>query len=340
MKTRAMTAKKDAIHRGLAFFSKNSPFGQGTMFLIASFVAIAVFFTLNNGSFLSFSNFSDILLRVAVIAPIAIGIMFCLAVKGIDLSSGTVVGLCGIVLANIIKQGNSFAFAVTIILLMSFAIGLIDALLIAKLNMNPFVATLAVMFVGSSVEKVITKGGLPVYLYNDKSGLSALYRNALAGIPIPIVMLIFLVLVAYLLYEKTIIGRRLRAAGESVRGAANAGINVRFYYGAAYVLSAVLASVSGVIIASQVQSGQPLVGQSYLWDAIGSAYLSTTMSKQGKPNVLGAVFGTFFLAMINNGLTIMGLPFYWKTFFSGLIILFILLTSVANRKLLSGVNQL
>jgi ribose/xylose/arabinose/galactoside ABC-type transport system permease subunit len=340
MKTTTVIDKTDAARGSPGFSLKGSPFGQGTAFLLAAFVAITAFFTLNNGSFLSFSNFSDILLRVSVIAPIAIGVMFCLAVKGIDLSSGTVVGLCGIILSNIIKQGHSFAAGIAVVLLVSFAIGLIDALLIAKLNMNPFVATLAIMFVGSSFEKVITRGGLPIYLYNDKSGLSALYRNAVAGVPIPIVILIFLVIVTYLLYEKKIIGRHLRASGESIRGATNAGINVRFYYGMAYVLSAVLASVSGVIIASQVQSGQPLVGQSYLWDAIGAAYLSTTMSKQRKPNVLGVVFGTFFLSMINNGLTIMGLPFYWKTFFSGLIILFILLTSVVNRRLLARANQL
>jgi ribose/xylose/arabinose/galactoside ABC-type transport system permease subunit len=293
-----------------------------------------------NHSFMSFANFSDILMRVAVIAPIAIGIMFCLAVKGIDLSSGTVVGLTGIVLAIIIKQGNSLAAAILAMVLLGLLIGLINAILIAKFNMNPFVATLAIMFVGSSFEKVITRGGLPIYFYNDKSGIMDIYRGHILGIPFPIVMLFIIVLITYLIHEKTVIGRRLRASGESIKGATNAGINVRFFYGLAYVLSAALAALSGLIIASQVQSGQPLVGQSYLWDAIGAAYLSTTMSKTRRPNVLGTVFGTLFRSMINNGLTIMGLPFYWKTFFNGLIILFVLLTSVVNRGLMQKANRL
>ncbi|MDR0877026.1 MAG: ABC transporter permease [Treponema sp.] len=314
--------------------------GQGSVFLIFAFIAIAVFFSAMNHSFLSFANFSDILMRVAVIAPIAIGIMFCLTVRGIDLSSGTVVGITGIVLANSIKMGNSLPAGILVMLLLGLIIGLIDAVLIAKLNMNPFVATLAIMFVGSSFEKVITKGGLPVYLYNDKSGIMDIYRGHIAGIPFPIVILFFLVLITYLIHEKTVIGRRLRASGESIKGAANAGINVRFYYGLAYVLSAVLSAVSGLIIASQVQSGQPLVGQSYLWDAIGAAYLSTTMSRARRPNVPGTVFGTLFLSMINNGLTIMGLPFYWKTFFNGLIILFVLLTSAVNRALAGKADKL
>jgi ribose/xylose/arabinose/galactoside ABC-type transport system permease subunit len=275
-----------------------------------------------------------------VIAPISNGIMFCLTVKGIDLSSGTVVGITGIVLANSIKMGNPLGTGILVMFLLGIIIGLIDAILIARLNMNPFVATLAIMFVGSSLEKVITKGGLPVYLYNDKSGIMDIYRGHIAGIPFPIVLLFILALATYLIHEKTVIGRRLRACGESIKGAANAGINVRFYYGLAYILSAVLATVSALIIASQVQSGQPLVGQSYLWDAIGAAYLSTTMSKTRQPNVPGTVFGALFLSMINNGLTIMGLPFYWKTFFNGLIILFVLLTSAANRRLMRKANQL
>jgi ribose/xylose/arabinose/galactoside ABC-type transport system permease subunit len=92
-------------------------------------------------------------------------------------------------------------------------------------------------------------------------------------------------------------------------------------------------------VASQVQAGQPLVGQSYLWDAIGSAYLSTALSKSRRPNVFGTAFGAFFLSMINNGLTLLGLPFYWKTFFSGLIILFILLVSVINRNFMQKAAQ-
>ncbi len=316
----------------MSVIARGGKLGQGVVFLFFVFVAIVGFFSFANKAFFTFSNFTDVLMRVSVIAPIAIGIMACLSVKGIDLSSGTVVGLVGIVLANLIKSGLPLAIGIVVVFLIALLIGSVNGVLIAKLNMNPFVATLAVMFVGLSLEKVLTQGGLPVYLYGDKSGLANIYRGTLAGVPYPILLLLFIVVVSYLLFEKTIMGRRLRASGESIKGAMNAGINVRLYYGGAYVISALLAAFSGLIVASQVQSGQPMVGQSYLWDAIGAAYLSTTLSKTRKPNVLGTVCGTFFLSMINNGLTILGLPFYWKTFFTGLIILLILLTSVFNRK--------
>jgi ribose/xylose/arabinose/galactoside ABC-type transport system permease subunit len=314
--------------------------GQGMVFLIFTFIIIAVFFSLMNGSFLSLSNFLDILMRISVTAPIALGIMFCLIVKGIDLSSGTVVGLVGIVLANMVKAGKPLVLGILLVLLIGIVVGLIDGILIAKLNMNPFVATLAIMFVGSSFEKVITQGGLAVYLYGSVNSLSGIYRNHLLAIPIPIVILAVIVVVTWLASEKMVVGRRLRAAGESIQGAINAGVRVRLYFAGAYMISGVLAACSGIIIASQIQAGQPLVGQSYLWDAIGSAYLSTTFSRNRRPNVFGTVFGALFLSMINNGLTIFGLPFYWKTFFSGFIILFILLISAVNRGIMRKAAQI
>jgi ribose/xylose/arabinose/galactoside ABC-type transport system permease subunit len=312
---------------------------QGSAFVIFMFIAIAGFFALVNRSFFTFSNFADVLMRVSVTAPIAIGIMFCLIVKGIDLSSGTVVGLVGIILADIVKMDKPLILGILLVLLIGSAVGAIDGLLIAVLNMNPFVSTLAVMFVGLSFEKVITQGGLPVYLHGSVNSLSGIYRNHVFGIPIPIVILAVIIVAAYLISEKTIIGRRLRASGESIMGALNAGIKVRAYFAGAYIISGFLAACSGIIVASQVQAGQPLVGQSYLWDAIGSAYLSTALSKSRRPNVFGTVFGAFFLSMINNGLTLLGLPFYWKTFFNGLIILFILLVSVINRSFMRKAAQ-
>ncbi|MDR0718060.1 MAG: ABC transporter permease [Treponema sp.] len=313
--------------------------GQGSLFLIFMFIVIAGFFALMNRSFFTFSNFVDVLMRVSVTAPIATGIMFCLIVKGIDLSSGTVVGLVGIILADMVKMGKPLVPGILLVLLIGSAVGAVDGLLIAKLNMNPFVATLAVMFVGLSFEKVITQGGLPVYLHGSVNALSGIYRNHLLGVPIPIVILAVIVAAAYLISEKMVIGRRLRASGESIMGAMNAGIKVRLYFAGAYIISGFLAACSGIIVASQVQAGQPLVGQSYLWDAIGAAYLSTTLSKYRRPNVFGTVFGAFFLSMVNNGLTLLGLPFYWKTFFNGLIILFILLVSAINRSFMQKADR-
>lgn len=300
--------------------------------VLGAFLAVGTVFSLLNPAFISGGNMSAILMRMAVLVPIALGIMLSLVVKGIDLSAGTIVGLLGIILAMLIRTQVPLFLGIMAIAALGTVIGLINGILIGRLNMNPFIATLAMMFIGNSMERVLTQGGLPIYLYTDTSGLSRIFRAEWFGIPIPIILLVIIGLALYLLMDKSVFGRRLYATGSSLGGAANAGIPVRSFYMAAYTISGLLASISALLVASQVRSGQPLVGQSYLWDAIGAGFLSTILSRYRRPKVIGTIFGVGFLAMITNGLTILGLEFYWMGFFRGVIILLILAASAVTGK--------
>lgn len=300
--------------------------------VLGAFLAVGIVFSLLNPAFISGGNILAILMRMAILVPIALGVMLSLAVKGIDLSAGTIVGLLGIILAMLIRGQVPLGLGIMVIAALGTVIGLINGILIGRLNMNPFIATLAMMFIGNSIERVLTQGGLPIYLYTDTSGLSQVFRTKSFGIPIPIILLGAVGITFYLLMDKSVFGRRLYAAGSSLGGAVNAGIPVRSFYTAAYTVSGLLASISALLVASQVRSGQPLVGQSYMWDAIGAGFLSTILSRYRRPNVTGTIFGVGFLAMITNGLTILGLEFYWMGFFRGIIILLILTASALTDK--------
>ncbi|MEW6549941.1 MAG: ABC transporter permease [Spirochaetota bacterium] len=310
---------------------KTGAFLADNFILVAFFVIIAIFSIFEKG-FYSGANVVEMLLRVAITAPIALGIMLAIILKGIDLSPGTTLGMVGLTVAATIQGGGSLGIALALALGVGLAIGSLNGLLISKFNIAPFIATLAVQFIGHSIERGWTKGGLPIYLYRNSGALADVYRGSVLGLPIPILLLAAIALAYYLLLEKTIFGRRLYACGFSVKGAMNAGINVRFYHFAIYVISALSSTVSGVIVASQVRSGQPLVGGSFLWDAIGAAFLSTLLSKRSVPNVLGTIIGALLFSVIASGLTFMGLSFYWKMFFRGLIILLILLAAAMRKK--------
>ncbi len=301
-------------------------------FILVAFVVLIIIFSVYKEGFYSSSNIIEILLRVSITAPISLGIMLAIILKGIDLSPGTTLGLVGITIAASIQAGFSLGVALMFATLIGLVVGMLNGTLIAKFNIAPFIATLSIQFIGHSIERGWTRGGLPIYLYGNSSSLEKIYRGSIMGIPIPIFLLVIIGLFYYLLLEKTIFGRRLYACGISVKGAMNAGINVRFYHFIIYVISAMSSSVSGAIVASQVRSGQPLVGGSFLWDAIGAAFLSTLLSKRGVPNVLGTIFGALLFSVISSGLTFMGLSFYWKMFFRGLIILLILLAAAFKKK--------
>ncbi len=136
-----------------------------------------------------------------------------------------------------------------------------------------------------------------------------------------------------MILEKTSYGRKFYATGASLRGSVNAGISIRAYIAAAYVISGFTASVAGVLVASQVRSGQPLVGQSFLWDAIGAAFISRFLSRRDRPNAIGTAFGAILFASIHVGLTLVGVQFYLRNFFLGLILLVILLAASLRSRI-------
>ncbi len=300
------------------------------IFIILFFVLVFLLFGILGSGFFTWNNLITIMMRATILAPIAFGVMLSLIVKGIDLSSGSVIGLLGIILSMMISRGFSLWIGVIVLLAGGAIIGFINGILIGKFNINPFIATLSIMFIGNSIERILTQGGLPIYLYGDSSGLSHIFRGAWVGVPIPVILLSVLAVLLFIVLNLSIFGRRLYAVGSSIEGAINAGVPVRLFYTAVYTISGVLMSFSALLVASQVQSGQPLVGQSFLWDSIGAAFLGTIFTRNPRPNILGTLLGVLFLAMITNGLTILGLEFYWLDFFRGLIILFILLVSAVN----------
>jgi simple sugar transport system permease protein len=301
--------------------------------VVIGFVGIVIFFAFRSGSFFRWDNISDILLRLSITTPAAYGVMLALVAKGIDLTPGTTMGLVGITIASGVTAGMNFGLTIFLAILVGVAIGLVNAFLIAKANLNPFIATISILFIGNSIEKSVTRGGLPIYLYPSPASLNQIYRGSTLGIPNPILILVIMTLVLYLFLEKSMYGRRLYACGESIKASRASGIPVRLYYGAAYLIGAICATIGGIILCSQIRSGQPLVGHSYMWDAIGAAYLSTIMSRRNfRPNVFGTLFGALVMATVANGLTLMGLAFYWKEFAKGLVILIMLLVSVMKKR--------
>lgn len=290
-------------------------------------LAAFVFFSAVNIEYLSLGNLKEILMRASITTPIALGIMLTLGLRGIDMSPGTTVGLTGIVIALMVQAKYGLVAAIAAGCLVGLVIGGLNAILTARFNLEPLIATLSMMFIGSSVERALTKGGLPIYLYGEKVGLGKIFRAEFLSIPVPIWFLAVLTLAFYLVLDKTAYGRKFYACGASLRGSVNAGISIRTYIAAAYVVSGLTASLAGILVASQVRSGQPLVGQSFLWDSIGAAFISRFLSGRDRPNALGTAFGAILFASIHVGLTLVGVQFYLRNFFLGLIILVILLAA-------------
>ena len=317
---------------------------EGRAFL-ALVVIFVVFSVLAPKAFPTFENVVAMTQQVSVYAIISIGMLVVILNGGIDLSVGSTLGLAGMVTGLSIRglhlPGGTTAYppvwAVVIIALTAGAlVGLVNGLLVARLKVAPFVATLGTLYVVRGLA-LLSNNGLTV---NDLDGDPALGNqgfawlgfNSIVGIPVGIWVLVVVAILASLVLNRTVYGRWLYASGGNERAAELSGVPVRQVKVRAYVISGVLAAVAGVILTSRLTSAGPTQGTSYELTAIAAVVIGGAALSGGRGNVRGTLLGAFVIGFLAAGLTIVDVSAYVQTVFTGaVIVLAVLLNSVQYR---------
>jgi erythritol transport system permease protein len=310
----------------------------------ALIVIFVVFSILAPDAYPTLSNVVTMSQQVAVYALLAIGMLVVILDGGIDLSVGSTLGLAGMVAGLSIRGFDVFGLRiypsvwVTVVLAVGVGalVGLVNGVLVTRLRVAPFVATLGTLYVVRGIA-LLTTNGLTV---NDLSGRSDLGNtgfewlgfNSLLGVPIGVWMLAVVALAASLLLNRTRYGRWLYAAGGNVRAAELSGVPVARVATRAYVISGVCAALAGVSLASQLTSAGPTQGQSYELTAIAAVVIGGAALTGGRGTVRGSLLGAFVIGFLAAGLTIVGVSAYVQTVFTGaVIVLAVLLNSVQYR---------
>lgn len=306
--------------------------------LILAVVVAFLFFTVLAPGFVQPSNLRGILVNnFALLAIAAIATTLAVHSGGIDLSVATAIDLASLAFVSAIVLGADVPLAVLAALAAAACSGLFNALLIAGLGIPPFLATLGTLFIGHSVQQLATGGGNPVYI-SFKSvppALPVLARGSVFGVPIPVLAVLALSLLVYLLLERMRFGRRSAAIGVEPQLALYSGLPVRATLATVYVLSAVIAGAAGVFLSANVSAYMPFSGNAFLMNAIGAVYIGTTVSRARTPSVPGTLVGVLFLAIIANGLLLIGWDFYWQQLGSGIAIFLCLALSYGVQRLRS-----
>ena len=151
-------------------------------------------------------------------------------------------------------------------------------------------------------------------------------------IPIMVIIMVVFIVVCYVLMEKTRLGRRIYAIGGNREAAMFSGINVKRYKFISYLISALMVAFTAVLVCARLNSAQPTSGEGYLMDAISAVYLSTTMFGEGQPTIPGTVVGAFIIAMLSNGLTMLGMTYYFQNITTGIVVILAVLMSVVLNK--------
>lgn len=317
-------------------------------------IAVTLFFAVMAPNFVSLANAVIVSKHVAINAILAIGMTYVILTGGIDLSVGSIVGLTGMVAGGLIAVGlrldafgviiypNVFE-VVLIALAVGTAIGAINGLLITRLSVAPFIATLGTLYVARGAALLLSGGATFPNLVGKpelgNEGFPVIGAGTLFGIPYPILILVVMALIAAYVAARTPFGRRVYAVGGNERAAALSGVRVDRIKLAVYMISGFCAAVTGLIVSSQLVAAHPASGETFELNAIAAAVLGGTSLSGGHGRIGGTIVGAFVIGVLGDGLVMMGVSEFWQMVIKGLVIIAAVVLDQLQRKLAARSRQ-
>ncbi|CAI1538565.1 Ribose transport system permease protein rbsC [Serratia liquefaciens] len=294
--------------------------------MLLTVVALIALFGIASDNFLDPNNIINILRSIAIVTVIAIGVSISLSIGGFDLSVGSTASLANaLVVSLFVWYGFGTTGAIVLTLLICTLVGLFNAFLIVVLKIPDMLATLASLFVIQGVAMTYSYGGSitqNMLLPNGDmaEGLIPEVFSSLGQVPVIVLIMLAVTVVVQLFLSLTKHGRRMYAIGGNPEAARLSGIRTVRYRVAAYVISALLASLGGILLASRIGSSQVNAGGGYLMDAVAAAYIGFSLAGSGKPNALGTLVGAVILGVLQNGLVMLSVPYYAMDIIKGLVL--------------------
>lgn len=287
--------------------------------------ALIVFASVATDTFLTERNVTSVARQIVTNGFLSLGMLLVILTGGIDLSVGAVVAFAGL-LASGLQAYVPWPVAIVVALAMGLLVGTVNGVLVARFNLQPFIATLATM--GS------LRGLLYMYSETPQYPEDPLFRSLLGGgfigpLPVPTLLFLIALPIVWFYLSHTVSGRAVYAIGVNPEAVRLAGINVRRHVTAAYVASGFLAALAGVLLASRVGVAQPSVGVGYELDAIAAVVIGGGILGGGGGTVIGVLGGVLALAAVDNVLNLFNVESYYQQFLKGMIILVAVL---ARRK--------
>lgn len=289
------------------------------VFVLILFVAVM---QILQPKFLSPANIGSVLLSTSGAGIVAIGAMMVLISGGLDFSAGYGVALCGVVGGVFYEQTGSPILMLLACILCGAAIGLVNGLIITKMQIQPFIATLAMMSAIQGLIYIVCEGKV---IFLDDSITSFLGQGTVFGfIPVQIFVFLAMVLVAHFILSRTRLGTYTYALGDNEEAARCAGISIERYKILIFVFAGICTGLASIMMITQLSLITPSIGTTTLMDAISAAVIGGTSTSGGKGNAFGTLVGALIIGMISNALVLLLVPTNAQYLVKGLIIIFAL----------------
>nr|WP_321443853.1 ABC transporter permease [uncultured Cohaesibacter sp.] len=312
-------------------------YGQKYGILLA-LVLVCLVLTFANEYFLTTRNILNVLRQTSINGILAIGMTFVILTRGIDLSVGSVVALAGIVAASMATTSQAAAFmgapypaavAFAVGIAVGVVAGAINGIVVSRFSVPAFVTTLGMLSAARGLT-LLYADGQPVPALTK--GFRFIGRDDILGIPMPVVLFALVFVAAYWVLSSTRFGRRVYAVGGNPHAARVSGINVRRVILSVYVISGGLAGLAGMILAARTGSALTQAGIAYELDAIAAVVIGGTSLLGGVGRVSGTLIGALLIAVVNNGLDLMGVESYYQQVIKGALIVAAVMLDQARQK--------
>jgi ribose transport system permease protein len=288
-------------------------------FIYFVLILLVIIFANLNSRFMTVENLQNIGRQTAMVSIVALGATFVITTGHIDLSSGSIIGLVGVLSAICLKSGLGIALASFAGILTGVVVGLVNGLLVAKLKIPAFLVTLGTMGIIRGVALTVT---------NTKSvnitveGFTKFWgASSFMNFPTSILWTILLFAIAFWLYQYTAFGNYVKAVGGNVQSAVFSGINVNKTTMRVFLIAGFMSAIAGLIMTARLKSGRPEVGSGMEMDVIAAVVLGGTALSGGKGKMFNTIIGSLIIGVIINGLTLMGAQTNIQQIIKGVIII-------------------
>ena len=306
----------------LRFLQDNAP--------LVTLIILFLFATFRYEYFFTPLNIINILRQVSMLGLVAVGMTFVILIRGIDLSVGSILAVAGVLAANL--SGVSLILCLTVPLLTGILLGFINGLVITKLRIIPFIATLAMMIGARGIAHIST-GEISIRIKQLSAGFLVLGRSYIFGIPLPTIIFVATVVIASIIAKYTKFGRALYAVGGNEEAAAMMGLNVERVKLLAYTISGGLSAFAGIILTARLGAGQPVAGQGWELDAIAATVIGGTLLTGGKGKFSGTLLGVLIIGIITNILNMeRNLNTWWEHVIKGMVLLIAIIIQYQTEK--------
>ncbi len=289
---------------------------SGSVLVLLIFVAALI---LTTSDFLTLTNLDNLVRQVTVFAILSVGELFVILTGGIDLSVGSILGLSGGVTALMLTSGASIPVAILVGLGVGLAVGVINGLLVTRLMLPPFIATLGMLGVARGLVLLLTGAKTIAPL---PEAFDAIANGFILGLPSLFWILIIVTIIAAFVLGRTVFGRYVYAVGSNAESSRLSGVPVNFVLLGVYAISGLLAGFAGILTASRLGAGIPTAGTGYELQAIAGAVIGGASLSGAKGRPIGAVLGAVIMALLANGGNLLGIDPFYLQIAIGLLIIF------------------